>query len=227
MAVIPIVSLNVGMPKVVPFQKKDVPTGIFKTPTEEALFLSSINLDGDGQGDLVHHGGWEKAVCVYPCEHYPFWEKELAQPLAYGAFGENLTTQGLVETEVCIGDIFEWGPAVVQVSQPRQPCYKLTIRHGGPNMLLKVQETGYTGFYFRVLREGMVSKNEVLSLVQRHPQQITISFANRIMHQDKENTEGMKQILAVEELSSNWRATFQKRLAGMETDTRERLTGDA
>lgn len=94
-------------------------------------------------------------------------------------------------------------------------------------MLLKVQETGYTGFYFRVMREGMVSKNDGLSLVQRHPQQITIAFANRIMHQDKENTEGMIQILAVGELSSNWRATFQKRLAGIETDTRERLTGDA
>ncbi|KWX80884.1 cytoplasmic protein [Paenibacillus riograndensis] len=226
MASIEILSLNVGMPREVQFQQKDVSTGIFKTATEEALYLSYLNFEGDGQADLVHHGGREKAVCVYPYEHYPFWENELKRPLEYGALGENLTIKGLLETDVCIGDVFELGKAIVQISQPRQPCYKLTIRYGVPDMLLKVQQTGYTGFYFRVLEEGAVSKDDGLSLLHRHPKEITVSFANRIMHREKDNIEGIKQILEVEELSSNWRNTFLKRLAGTETDSRERLTGN-
>lgn len=225
MASAEIISLNVGMPKQVQFQQKDVSTGIFKTATDKALYLSDLNFEGDGQGDLVHHGGREKAVCVYPYEHYPFWEEELKRPLEYGALGENLTTKGLLETDVCIGDVFELGQAIVQVSQPRQPCYKLTIKHGVPDMLLKVQQTGYTGFYFRVLTEGLVSKDDRLSLVNRHPKAITVAFANRIMHLEKNNIEGIKQILEVPELSLNWRNTLQKRLAGTETDSRERLTG--
>lgn len=226
MASIEILSLNVGMPKQVQFQQKGVSTGIFKKATDEALYLSYLNFEGDGQGDLVHHGGREKAVCVYPYEHYPFWENELKIPLEYGALGENLTIRGLLETDVRIGDVFELGKAIVQVSQPRQPCYKLTIRHGVPDMLLKVQQTGYTGFYFRVLAEGVVSKDDRLSLLHRHPKEITVSFANRIMHREKDNIEGIKQILEVEELSLNWRNTFLKRLAGTETDSRERLTGN-
>ncbi|KQL19205.1 MOSC domain-containing protein [Cytobacillus solani] len=226
MASIEIFSLNVGMPREVQFQQKDVSTGIFKKATDEALYLSYLNFEGDGQGDLVHHGGREKAVCVYPYEHYPFWENELNRPLEYGSLGENLTIKGLLETDVCIGDVFELGKAIVQVSQPRQPCYKLTIRHGVPDMLLKVQQTGYTGFYFRVLAEGVVSIDDGLSLLHRHPKEITVSFANRIMHREKDNIEGIKQILEVEELSLNWRNTFLKRLAGTETDSRERLTGN-
>lgn len=226
MASIEILSLNVGMPREVQFKQKDVSTGIFKTATDKALYLSYLNFEGDGQGDLVHHGGKEKAVCVYPYEHYPFWENELKRPLEYGALGENLTIRGLLETDVCIGDVFELGKAIVQVSQPRQPCYKLTIRHGVPDMLLKVQQTGYTGFYFRVLAEGVVSKDDGLSLLHRHPKEITVSFANRMMHREKDNIEGIKQILEVEELSLNWRNTFLKRLAGTETDSRERLTGN-
>ncbi|MBR2563451.1 MAG: MOSC domain-containing protein [Paenibacillus sp.] len=226
MGSIEILSLNVGIPREVQFQQKNVSTGIFKKATDEALHLSYLNFEGDGQGDLVHHGGREKAVCVYPYEHYPFWENELKRPLEYGALGENLTIKGLLETDVCIGDVFELGKAIVQVSQPRQPCYKLTIRHGVPDMLLKVQQTGYTGFYFRVLAEGDVSKDDGLSLLHRHPKEITVSFANRIMHREKDNIEGIKQILEVQELSLNWRNTFLKRLAGTETDSQERLTGN-
>ncbi|WDM22665.1 MOSC domain-containing protein [Paenibacillus polymyxa] len=227
MASIKILSLNVGMPKQIQFNQKDVSTGIFKSATDEYLYLSYLNFEGDGQGDLVHHGGKEKAVCVYPYEHYPFWENELRRPLDYGAFGENLTIKGLLESEVCIGDVFKLGKAIVQVSQPRQPCYKLSIKYGVPDMPLKVQQTGHTGFYFRVLEEGVASKADGLSLLHRHPKAITVSFANRIMHQEKNHIEGIKQILEVEELSLNWRNTFLKRLAGTETDSRERLSGNS
>ncbi len=149
-------------------------------------------------GDLVHHGGAEKAVCVYPYEHYLFWEKELQRKLEYGAFGENLTIKGLLEDDVHIGDIFQLGEAVVQVSQPRQPCYKLTVRYGMPDMILKVQDTGFTGFYFRVLKEGFVCKDRGLKRISRHPKGITISYANRIKHHEKNNIEGIKNF-------SRWR----------------------
>lgn len=221
-----IVSLNIGKPRNIAYQNKEISTGIYKRPTTESLYLSTINFEGDGQADLVHHGGKEKAVCVYPYEHYPFWEAELQRKLDYGAFGENVTIRGLVETEVCIGDTFQLGEAIVQVSQPRQPCYKLSVRYGVPHMLLKVQETGYTGFYFRVLKEGLVSHTDTLTRLTRHPQAISVSNANRLMHQEKENIVGMKKLLEVEELSANWRATFIKRLSGMEVDTHERLTGN-
>ncbi|MNZ40874.1 6-N-hydroxylaminopurine resistance protein [compost metagenome] len=174
----------------------------------------------------MHHGGKEKAVCVYPYEHYLFWENELQTKLDYGAFGENLTIKGLLETNVCIGDVFKLGKAIVQVSQPRQPCYKLSVRYGVPDMPLKVQQTGYTGFYLRVLEEGVVSKADGLILLHRHPKEITVSFASRIMYLEKDHTAGIKQILEVEELSVNWRNTFLKRLMGTEPDSRERLTGN-
>lgn len=223
---IEILSLNTSKPIEVQFHHKDVSTGIFKTPVDGELFLSWLNFEGDGQADLVHHGGREKAVCVYPYEHYPFWEKQLQRTLEYGAFGENLTVRGLLEEDVCIGDMFKLGEAIVQVSQPRQPCYKLSVRYGLLDMPLKLQETGYTGFYFRVLKEGVVSRRDGLVRIFAHPKGITVSYANRIMHREKDHIEGIKKILEVDELSVNWRRTFQKRLDGIEGDTTERLTGN-
>lgn len=209
-----IVSLNTGKPAPLMYKNKEVASAIRKLPVTEAVFLSRSNFDGDEQADLVNHGGRDKAVCVYPYEHYPYWESELGTRLEMGAFGENLTTRGLLETEVCIGDIYLLGEAAVQISQPRQPCYKLAARYGAQDMPLKVQETGYTGFYFRVLQEGKVSCADRLILEQRHPMGITISFANRIKYIDKENQDSISSILAVEALSDSWRASLSKRLQG-------------
>ncbi|MGG4032974.1 MOSC domain-containing protein [Paenibacillus cisolokensis] len=215
---IEIVSVNIGKPQQVQYRGRELSTGIWKTPVEGPLHLSYSNLEGDGQADLVHHGGRDKALCVYAYEHYPFWERELKRPLAYGAFGENLTVRGLPETEVCIGDIFRFGEAVVQVSQPRQPCFKLAVKYGVPELPVKVQETGFTGYYFRVLQEGEVSPKDGLIRVFRHPKAVTVSFANRIMHHDKQNAEGIQRILDVEELSGSWQETLRKRLAGIGND---------
>ncbi len=220
-----IVSLNVGMPRMAVHQNKEIFTGIMKMPVQDPLWLSSVNFTGDAQGDLVHHGGKEKAVCVYPYEHYAHWSGVIGKPLAYGAFGENATTRGMTETDVCIGDIFRMGEAIVQISQPRQPCYKLAMKHGVPDLPLQVQESGYTGYYFRVLEEGMVSKQDGLIRLSRHPLGVTVAYANRIMHVEKRNTAGIRAILAVDALSVNWRATLESRLAGIEPDTRERLIG--
>lgn len=222
---IEIISLNVGKPRDMQFGKKEVRTGINKRPVSGPVYLSKVNFDGDGQGDLVNHGGVDKAVCVYPYEHYPYWEKELGKPLEMSAFGENLTLRGLTEDELCIGDSFQIGEAVVQVSQPRQPCFKLSLVHERKDMPILVQNTGYTGFYFRVLKEGIVSPSDELVHISRPSLAITVTEANRLMHHDRDDLEGIRNLLKVDELSESWRKTFEKRLAGNKADTSERLTG--
>lgn len=223
---IEIISLNVGKPKEWQFGKKEVLTGICKQPITEPVFLSKVNFDGDGQGDLIHHGGVEKAVCVYASEHYPYWEEELEKTLEVGAFGENLTLRGLMEDDVCIGDSFQLGEAIVQVSQPRQPCFKLSLIHDRKDMPVLVQDTGYTGFYFRVLKEGIVSPFNQLVHIKRPELAITVTEANRLMHHAKDDLEGARKILQLDELSTSWRKTFNKRIAGKEVNTSERLTGE-
>ncbi|CAM4479985.1 MOSC domain-containing protein [Paenibacillus tarimensis] len=220
-----IMSLNVGTPAPLVHGKKEVMSGIVKRPVTEPVWLSMTNLQGDEQADLVHHGGVDKAVCVYPYEHYAYWERELNRTLEFGAFGENLTTQGAAEQDISIGDIFRIGEAVVQVSQPRQPCFKLSAKYGVPELPVMVQDTGYTGYYFRVLQEGAVRSGDELILVNKHPGSITVSFANQIMHHDKKNEEAIREILNVDALSGSWRETLMKRLGGISIDTQERLTG--
>ncbi|WP_201318155.1 MULTISPECIES: MOSC domain-containing protein [unclassified Paenibacillus] len=210
---IEIVSVNVGRPAPLAYQNKIVPSGIGKTPVSVPLQLSLLNLDGDEQADLVHHGGRDKAVCVYCVEHYPYWESLTGSTLSFGAFGENVTAGGLTELEAYIGDTFQWGDAIVQISQPRQPCFKLAAKHGWPELPKQVEKTGYTGYYFRVLEEGRVSADSSLQLLERDPQAVTIDYANRIMYRDQTNAAAMERLLQLPALSASWQATFRKRLA--------------
>ncbi|MUG73445.1 MOSC domain-containing protein [Paenibacillus validus] len=210
---IEIVSVNVGRPAPLAYQNKIVPSGIGKTPVSVPLQLSLLNLDGDEQADLVHHGGRDKAVCVYCVEHYPYWESLTGTTLSFGAFGENVTVDGLTELEAYIGDTFQWGDAIVQISQPRQPCFKLAAKHGWPELPKQVEKTGYTGYYFRVLEEGRVSADSSLQLLERDPQAVTIDYANRIMYRDQTNAAAMERLLQLPALSASWQATFRKRLA--------------
>ncbi|PEB74377.1 MOSC domain-containing protein [Bacillus thuringiensis] len=220
-----LLSLNIGLPKEVIYGGKVIHTGINKKQVKEPVYLSFVKFNGDGQADLVHHGGVDKAVCVYTGDHYPYWEKELNQDLVYGAFGENITVSGMREEDVCIGDTFELGEAIVQVTQPRQPCFKLAKKYNIPKLPLYFQETGYTGFYFRVLKEGWVSAVDTLKSLQSDPKGVSVAFANRIMHKEKQNIEGVKRILEVNALSSSWRKSFEKRISGEEINTKERLEG--
>lgn len=220
-----LLSLNIGLPKEVTYGGKVIHTGINKKQVKEPVYLSFVKFNGDGQADLVHHGGVDKAVCVYTGDHYPYWEKELNQNLVYGAFGENITVSGMREEDVFIGDTFELGQAIVQVTQPRQPCFKLAKKYNIPKLPLYFQETGYTGFYFRVLKEGWVSSVDTLKRLQSDPKGVSIAFANRIMHKEKQNIEGVKRILEVSALSSSWRKSFEKRISGEEINTKERLEG--
>ncbi|MFJ8353982.1 MOSC domain-containing protein [Bacillus paramycoides] len=214
-----VLSLNIGLPKEVIYGGKLIQTGIYKKQVKEPVFLSFLKFNGDGQADLVHHGGVDKAVCVYSGDHYSYWEKELNQELVYGPFGENITVRGMREEDVCIGD------ATVQITQPRQPCFKLAKKYNIPKLPLYFQDTGYTGFYFRVLKEGWISPIDTLKLLKPDPKGVSVSFANRIMHKEKQNFEGLKRILEVNALSASWRKTFEKRIKGEEINTKERLEG--
>jgi MOSC domain-containing protein YiiM len=195
-------------------------TGIMKSPVSSVLHLSSTQLEGDGQADLEFHGGADKALCVYCMEHYPYWEQTLGRPLEYGAFGENITVSGLPESEVCIGDIYSLGEAIVQISGPRQPCFKLAKKHHVPDLALQIQDTGFTGYYLRVLQEGILPVHPELQLISKHPARVSVEFANEIKYRDKLSMEGIRRILEVEELSASWRGSFERRLSALRAITR-------
>ncbi|SEC63502.1 MOSC domain-containing protein [Paenibacillus sp. GP183] len=212
-----VVSVNVGKPASLKVQnKEELFTGIVKSPVNSDLHLSFIQLEGDGQADLLNHGGVDKALCVYCHEHYAYWEHLLGKRLDPGAFGENITMSGLLESEVCIGDTFSLGNAIVQVAQPRQPCYKLADRHAVPDFVMKVQTIGYSGYYFRVLQEGKLPPNPQIQLVSKQSMGVTIEFVNQILYHDKRNVEGIQRIVAVPELSEKLRLTLNKRLQELE-----------
>lgn len=193
-------------------------TGIFKVTVSGPVWLSRHNLEGDGQADLVHHGGTDKAVCAYSAEHWPFWRTILpVGQLRGGAFGENFTVEQLTESDVCIGDVFSVGTAVVQVSQPRQPCWKLARRWQIGDLAVRVEQTGFTGWYFRVLREGRVEAHRELHLRDRPCPEWTIAAANQIMHHGKDNQAAAEQLSKCPFLSQSWQHTLQKRALSQET----------
>lgn len=222
-----LISLNVGLPRPLSHRGKHVRSGFVKSPVSGSLRLGQTGLEGDGQADLKNHGGPEKAVCVYSLEHYPYWQERLDRVLGPAAFGENFSAEGLREPEVCIGDIYRVGSSVVQVSQPRQPCFKLAARYGIKELALWVQETGLTGFYFRCLEAGEVRAGDAVVLLERPAQGASVAEANRVMHHDKNDTVAIERLLAVRELSASWRRTFEKRLGGACENLAPRLEGPA
>ena len=175
-----LVSVQVGRPRKVQWRSMRVSTGIYKEPVEGRVMLHRFNLEGDKQADLTVHGGWDKAVYVYPSEHYAYWRRELpGVPLPYGSFGENFTTEGLDEQSVNIGDRFQVGEAIVEVTQPRLPCYKLGIRFGRPDMPKRFHASGRCGFYLAVLREGAVGAGDVWTRIARDDQEVSVSESYR------------------------------------------------
>ncbi len=213
-------ALQVGRTSALRSGRKVVPSAFVKCHVVGTVWLSELGLGGDEQADLKAHGGPDKAVCVYPSEHYAYWAERLARALPEAAFGENFTTRGLTENTVHIGDVFEVGEATVQVSQPRQPCFKLAARHEEPKLALWVQETGRTGFYFRCLEPGWVASDQTVTLVERSPYGVTVVEANRVMYQDQDNAAGTERLLAVPELSGSWRKMLEKRRPRSKATTR-------
>ncbi len=171
-----VVSVNIGMPREIRWGGTTVTTGIFKEPAAGRHRVRILNIDGDGQGDLSVHGGEVKAVYGYPIEHYDFWRAQLAaEGWPYGMFGENLTTAGLDESTIRIGDRFRVGSAELMVSQPRLPCFKLGIKFGREDMSQRFLDSGRTGFYFRVLREGEIGAGDLIECIGREVDSLTIN----------------------------------------------------
>ena len=180
-----LLSVQVGRPRTVRWRGKAVSTGIYKEPVAGRIMLRRNNLDGDRQADLTVHGGWDKAVYVYPSEHYPIWQAELpGMRLPYGIFGENFTTEGLDESSVHIGDQFRIGGALVEVTQPRMPCYKLGIRFGRPDMPKRFHTSGRCGFYLAVLQEGEVGAGDVWERPARNEQEVSVIESYRQLFQE-------------------------------------------
>jgi MOSC domain-containing protein YiiM len=207
-----VVSLNVALPSTQRYGREEVRTGGAKRPVPSAL-LRFEGFDGDGQADLVNHGGPEKAVCVYPFDHYAHWERVFGHRLEWGAFSENLTVSGAVETEVCIGDVFRVGDAVVQVSQPRTPCSKLAGKNGERLLTKWVGQSGYTGYYLRVLSEGDVSVDDAFERVENHPDLISIADVNDVIFGRSDDAGIIERLANLPEFGTDGRAIFAERLA--------------
>ncbi len=206
-----IISINVGCPTEQTYFNKKVMTGGHKQTVPFAL-LRLENLEGDAQADLKNHGGEDKAVCVYSYDHYPYWQTQLGVSLDGGAFSENLTVEGLRESDVCIGDIIRVGDALTQISQPRQPCSKLAGKFGRRDLPERIHDTGFSGFYLRVLSEGMVRQGDAFELLTRHSGGVTVELANQVMYYQRDDAQSLKRVLGVDALSVAWRNTLSKRL---------------
>ena len=211
-------SIQIGLPRAEQSdcaddqQPRSWTTGMFKHPAAGPIWLGRHNLTGDGQADLVHHGGVDKAVCAYPSEHWMYWRGILtSHRLTGGAFGENFTLEGLTEADVCIGDVFSVGAAVVQISQPRQPCWKLARRWQITDLAVQMERTGFTGWYVRVIQEGMVEPGGRLQLMERPCPEWTIATANRIMHHERNNLAAAERLSLCPLLSASWQHTLRQR----------------
>jgi MOSC domain-containing protein YiiM len=207
-----VISVNVGMPREVTWRGRTVLTGIFKDPVDSALPLRRLNFDRDGQADLTVHGGADKAVYAYPDEHYRPWAAQLGRDLTPGAFGENLTTEGLLEDSVHIGDEFRIGSARLVVTQPRMPCFKLGIRFGDPGMVKTFLQAGKPGIYFAVMEEGAVGPGDTIECIAENELRITVSEMFRLVLDRDAEPAALRRLLGVRSLAAVWRQELQERL---------------
>jgi MOSC domain-containing protein YiiM len=211
-----LISVNVGLPREVKSEAGSVITGIFKNPVQGPVMARTLNLDGDRQADLSVHGGAHKAVYAYPSEHYSYWRRELSiTEMPYGLFGENFTTAGILENDVHIGDRFRVGTAELTVTQPRLPCYKLGLRFGRDDMVKRFLDSGRTGFYLSVSREGEVGTGLALESTHRDPAGVTVPEITKLYvskHYSPADVEALHRVLQVPALPESWRRYFLERL---------------
>jgi len=212
-----VLSVNVGLPRIVAWKGRMVETGIFKEPVAGRIVVRRLNFDGDRQADLSVHGGPAKAVYAYPGEYYAFWQGQFPEmELPWGMFGENLTIEGLSEESVHIGDRFQVGSAHLMVTQPRIPCYKLGIKFGRDDILKRFLQSGLTGFYFAVLKEGDVAAGDPIQLLHRDEHQVKVADITRLYRKDRHNLDLLRRALVVEALPETWRDYFLERLMAIE-----------
>ena len=213
-AVMKLLSVNVGLPREVKWDGRIIRTSIFKAPVSGRVQVRKLNLGGDEQSDLTVHGGVDKAVYVYPSEHYAFWHGELPDAdLGWGAFGENFTTQGALDDKaVHIGDRFRIGAAEFVVTQPRMPCFKLGIRFGRADMVKRFMHSGRNGFYFAVANEGEVAAGDSIELLARDESGVTIADIVGLYTADAAKQDLLQRVSELAALPESWRAYFRKRL---------------
>jgi MOSC domain-containing protein YiiM len=216
-----LVSVNTGLPREVVWHGRSVTTGIFKQPVNGRVALRKLNLDGDGQADLIVHGGEYKAVYCYPIEHYEYWRRELpGRELPMGVFGENFTLDGLLEQSVHLDDRFSVGSAEVVVTQPRLPCYKLGIRFEADDMVKRFFVSGRTGFYLAVTREGEVGAGDQMTVISHDPNGVPVSEITRLYAEKRygdADVAWVQRALHVAALPESWKEYFRQRLQQIPT----------
>ena len=203
-----VISLNVGLPRTVYFRGQAVTTGIFKEPIKGRTKLRRLNLDGDKQADLTVHGGPDKAVYAYPAEHYDYWKKRLPNmKLPWGMFGENFTTEGLLEDQVNIGDVFRIGSSEVVATQPRMPCYKPGVKFGRMDIVKQFMESKLPGIYFRVLKEGEVGPGDAIELISRDANNVTVKDLVQLVTSEGDMAT-IRRAVHIKALPEAWRQEF-------------------
>ncbi len=213
-----LLSVNVGLPRVIEWREKTVRTGIWKAPVQGRCRVTKLNLEGDGQGDLHGHGGEHRAVLVYQVDSYRYWQERLGRgPFAHGQFGENFTVDGLPDDEVCIGDRYRIGGALFEVTQPRTTCYRVGIRMDEPRMAALLTSSGRPGFYLRVLEEGEVAAGDSIVLVSSGPQRMTVAVVNGLLYSKLHPRDLLERVLNIPALSPGWRGSFEALARSQET----------
>ena len=205
-----LLSINVGLPRDIVWRGRTVHTGIWKTPVSGRRRVGRLNVEGDGQGDLAGHGGEQRAVFAYQIESYRYWQERLGRSdFVYGQFGENFTVEGLADDEVCIGDRYRIGAALLEVTQPRVTCYRVGIRMDHPQMPALLTSSGRPGFYFRVIEEGDVAAGDPIALVARGPQRMTVAEVNALLYSSSHPRDQLERALRIPALSQGWRGSFE------------------
>lgn len=211
-----LLSVNVSQLATVAYRGRSVTTGIFKTPVPHRVTVQRMNLEGDRQADLSVHGGTDKAVYIYPFEHYATWSHELGRnDLTFGQFGENLTVEGMLEETVHIGDTFRVGRALLEVTQPRVPCYKLGLKMGSAQFPKKFLTSYRTGYYVRVLEEGTLGAGDSIERITMDREAVTIRQAVCLAFFEQEDVAMLEKVLRIRALSQDWRTMFQEQLTAI------------
>ena len=219
-----VLSVNVGLPREVLWRGKTVTTGIYKEPVAHPVRIRTLNLDGDRQADLRVHGGHDKAVYAYSSEFYELWQQERPDlEFRWGRFGESLTTEGLLDFDVSVGDRFRVGTAELVVTQPRLPCFKLGIKMGRDEFVTEFLERGLHGFYLAVAREGEVASSDPIVELSRDSQGFRVTEITRLFARDRNDAEGLRRAVELEALPESWRAYFRRRLSHLEPRRAARL----
>src|SRR5271156_6525455 len=210
-----LLSVNVGLPRDIAWKCRTVHTGVWKNPAAGRCRVGQLNLEGDGQGDLAGHGGEHRAVFVYQIESYRYWQEQLKRSdFIFGQFGENFTIEGLADDAVCIGDRFQIGSALFEVSQPRVTCYRVGIRMNEPRMAALLTSSGRPGFYFRVLEEGEVGAGDQIVKVEEDKARMSVAEVNALLYSPPHPRDRLERASQIAALSPGWRSSFIALLRG-------------